>query len=165
MFLHRSIFVMFAVILSTAVSTEQALSDELSDVRPLYHTHCAECHEASGRGDDFRDSGTPIPDFTSEAWFRTKSRAEIRLSILQGKGDNMPPFEDVLSKSDAERLASFIGSFAAVDEDTFQVSYTSTLARERQQFEQQWASLRQKWQSLFWNLETRSLNSRDVIGR
>ena len=130
-------------------------AQEIPDGQVLFSTHCAECHDASGRGTEYRDSGVPIPDFTSPIWRNQRSQAALRLSILQGKGDDMPPFEDVLTEIEAKSVLRFINAFSGFAPATHNVSTKSSLTKDRHRFSYEWTMLRLKWQAVYADLESR----------
>src|SRR6516165_1252761 len=56
----------------------------------LYRTTCLKCHDTDGKGEIVRDVMKTVPDFTDTAWHATRNDAELRRSILDGKGKSMP---------------------------------------------------------------------------
>ncbi len=76
-----------------------------------FQRSCAACHGTDGRGGEMRDSLPSIPDFRSGAWHESRSDAQLRVSVLDGKGAGMPPFRDKVSREQARDLIVFIRSF------------------------------------------------------
>jgi len=64
---------------------------------------CARCHGADGRGSAVRDSLPAIPDFTARAWQETRTDPQLVVSILEGKGAEMPAFQDKLAREHGSR--------------------------------------------------------------
>src|SRR5690348_1869418 len=57
----------------------------------LYRSSCLKCHDTDGKGEIIRDTMPKVPDFTDAEWHATRSEADLRRSILEGKGKSMPP--------------------------------------------------------------------------
>jgi hypothetical protein len=53
-----------------------------------------------------------IPDFASADWQNGRSDAELTVSILEGKGTNMPSFRGKLGEDQAHDLVTHIRSIA-----------------------------------------------------
>ena len=58
-----------------------------------------------------RPSMPPIPDFTTELFHRQHTDAQIRVSILEGKGTLMPANRGRITEEQARDLAPYIRSF------------------------------------------------------
>jgi hypothetical protein len=52
-----------------------------------------------------------IPDFTNRTWHERRGRAELTVSILEGRGAHMPGFGDKLSAQQARELVEFVRAF------------------------------------------------------
>jgi hypothetical protein len=52
-----------------------------------------------------------IPDFTNRTWHERRGRAELTVSILEGRGTHMPGFGDKLSAQQARELVEFVRAF------------------------------------------------------
>jgi mono/diheme cytochrome c family protein len=52
-----------------------------------------------------------IPDFSSRAWQEARSDARLAVSILDGRGDWMPPWRGSISDDQAAELVAYIRSF------------------------------------------------------
>jgi hypothetical protein len=55
-----------------------------------------------------------IPNFTNSAWHAKRTDPQLVLSILDGKGTEMPPFRGKLSGEQARELVAFIRGFSSV---------------------------------------------------
>jgi mono/diheme cytochrome c family protein len=75
-----------------------------------FQRSCVACHGKDGRGDGVRDSLPSIPDFTSGAWQASRTDPQLLVSVLDGKGAEMPPFRDKVSREQARDLVAFIRS-------------------------------------------------------
>lgn len=127
--------------------TERAASSEIQLNK--YRQLCADCHGTDGRGKEYRESGIPIPDFTSKSWGSSKSVAQLRLAILLGKGEDMPPFEEELSTVEANQMVSLIQKLAGLGpgserEDALPGSLK--LRKELERFQLEWSQLKDLWE-------------------
>jgi mono/diheme cytochrome c family protein len=77
----------------------------------IFRQYCMVCHGPDGTGAQLRPSMPPIPDFTSELFHRQHSDAQIRVSILDGKGALMPANRGRVTEDQARDLVPFIRSF------------------------------------------------------
>jgi mono/diheme cytochrome c family protein len=77
----------------------------------VYRASCLECHDSDGRGDATRDVLPKIPDFTSSSWQTSRTDADLRRSILDGKGKLMPRMKDKLGSVDVVRMVAFVRAF------------------------------------------------------
>ena len=78
---------------------------------PLFQRSCRACHGPDGRGDVQRTAMPEIPDFTKRTWHERRGRAELTVSILEGRGAHMPGFGDKLSAQQARELVEFVRAF------------------------------------------------------
>jgi mono/diheme cytochrome c family protein len=78
----------------------------------LFRRLCTRCHEADGRGSVVRESLPAIPDFTRGAWQQIRADAQLLVSILEGKGNGMPPFRGKIGPGEARDVMVYIRSFA-----------------------------------------------------
>jgi mono/diheme cytochrome c family protein len=72
---------------------------------------CSMCHAATGDGSRARDSMRAIPNFTDVAWHGRRTDPQLAVSILDGKGTEMPPFRGKLSREQVRELVAFIRGF------------------------------------------------------
>jgi len=56
----------------------------------IYRQFCIACHGPDGTGSIMRSGMPMIPNFTSEGFYKQHTDAQIRASILEGKGGLMP---------------------------------------------------------------------------
>ncbi len=119
----------------------------LEDTRKIYRQLCADCHGNDGRGSEYRDNGISIPDFASKKWVESKSTAQLRIAILLGKGEEMPPFEDEISAEEASLLVALIRDFAglrAVADSRPEGS--QKLQKDMAAFQNEWSMLANRWE-------------------
>jgi len=76
----------------------------------IFRAYCLACHNADGKGAIVRPGMPDIPDFTMEAWHKSKKDDELSKSILAG-GKFMPPMKDKLTPADADKMVAFVRAF------------------------------------------------------
>jgi mono/diheme cytochrome c family protein len=80
----------------------------------LYRSNCASCHGLRGQGPSFAappGGGPPPPrDFTDPEFQRSRTDAELRRVIVEGKGA-MPPFGRVFDEQELDLLVKKLRSF------------------------------------------------------
>jgi mono/diheme cytochrome c family protein/uncharacterized membrane protein len=81
-------------------------------VRELFRQHCVECHGGDGAGKRARRRLPEIPDFTDPSWQSRRDDAQLLASILDGKGDEMPPNRDEIDEEQARALVAYVRAFA-----------------------------------------------------
>jgi mono/diheme cytochrome c family protein len=64
---------------------------------------CAGCH-----GRDFTGDSVRTPDFTDKGWHRRRSDAQLLVTILEGKGAEMPAYHGKVSEDEARQLVALI---------------------------------------------------------
>jgi mono/diheme cytochrome c family protein len=75
-----------------------------------FQRFCGSCHGTDGRGAAIRESLPSIPDFTAPTWHGRRRDAQLTVTILDGKGAEMPPFRDKISREQVRDLVAFIRS-------------------------------------------------------
>jgi uncharacterized membrane protein len=78
---------------------------------PLYRQRCARCHGADGGGESKRKRLPEIPDFRDPEWQASRTDAQLRISILDGKRTAMPAFRDRLGEDQARELVAEVRAF------------------------------------------------------
>jgi mono/diheme cytochrome c family protein/uncharacterized membrane protein len=86
---------------------------ETATARELFGQHCVKCHGADGTGSRLRRRRPEIPNFTESSWQARRSDAQLLASILDGKGQEMPPWREKLSEKQARGLAAYVRAFAS----------------------------------------------------
>ena len=74
----------------------------------FFQRRCASCHSENFTGVDARKRTPQIPDFTSAAWQTRRSDAQLLVSILDGKGKDMPSFQGRLDRDKASALVAYV---------------------------------------------------------
>ncbi len=77
----------------------------------VYGAYCLACHDADGSGRTARKAMPELSDFTDAKWQDAHSDAELKQSILNGKGKFMQPMKDKLSADDAEKMVAYVRAF------------------------------------------------------
>jgi quinol-cytochrome oxidoreductase complex cytochrome b subunit/mono/diheme cytochrome c family protein len=77
----------------------------------VYRAYCLACHDANGSGQVARKAMPDLPDFTDPKWQAAHQDAELKKSILDGKGKFMLPMKDKLSPTDANQMVSYVRAF------------------------------------------------------
>jgi uncharacterized membrane protein/mono/diheme cytochrome c family protein len=80
--------------------------------RDLFRQRCARCHGADGTGSRVRRRQPTIPDFTDPAWQARRSDPQLLAGILDGKGEEMPPWRGKISEEQARSLVAYVRAFA-----------------------------------------------------
>jgi mono/diheme cytochrome c family protein/uncharacterized membrane protein len=81
--------------------------------RELFRQHCVKCHGPDGTGSPGRGRRPEIPDFTDASWQARRRDAQLLVSILDGKGQEMPSFRRKINEDLAGDLVAQVRSFAA----------------------------------------------------
>jgi mono/diheme cytochrome c family protein len=115
----------------------------------LFRRYCARCHSSDGKGTEARDSLAAIPDFTRLPWQKSRSNAQMAVSVLDGKGTGMPPFRSKVTREQARELVSFIRTFAP--------GFTSTRVPRSSAFDAEFGKLTHEFEDL--ERQVRSLSS------
>jgi cytochrome c6 len=90
------------------------MTAEMRAAGEFYRRQCLKCHGADGTGSATRDDAPQVPDFTNRAWQERRSDAQLRASILEGKGSGMPAYRGKVSEQQAQDLVAYVRAFGAV---------------------------------------------------
>jgi quinol-cytochrome oxidoreductase complex cytochrome b subunit/mono/diheme cytochrome c family protein len=77
----------------------------------VYRAYCLACHDADGRGQTARKAMPDLPDFTDPKWQKSHGDAEVKKSILEGKGKFMLPMKDKLGPADVDQMIAYVRAF------------------------------------------------------
>jgi mono/diheme cytochrome c family protein len=107
----------FALGLALAVAAgckrTSAQGDTQAEAKHLFDSVCAKCHGSDGRGGVPSAEGLPAPsNFTDPAFHASRSEADLRNAIKNGKGP-MPPFGALFDETQTTLLVSYIRAFNA----------------------------------------------------
>lgn len=78
----------------------------------FYGEHCEQCHGAHGASPMMFGVFPGIPDFANRTWQAAHTKAELKWSILHGKGSSMPAWEGDLDGVKAGDLVDYLRTFA-----------------------------------------------------
>jgi mono/diheme cytochrome c family protein len=106
-----------------APASDQAAQERESEeestahaARALFIATCAGCHGRDGRGQgEALPPGAQLPDFTSEAWQRSRSDAQLAQMIRDGRG-MMPAFKKRISDQGVDVLVQHVRRLGAATE-------------------------------------------------
>jgi mono/diheme cytochrome c family protein len=114
--------------------------EKIARAGALYRRECAGCHGQDGKGARARSSHPDIPDFTSRPWQAMRSDAQLRVSILDGKGDGMPSFAEKLDEERSRDLVAFVRAFCP--------GQTAPMKKSSGDFESRFRALQEQLEAL-----------------
>ncbi|HVC92646.1 MAG TPA: c-type cytochrome [Pirellulales bacterium] len=80
--------------------------------KDVFRTYCLACHDTTGGGNPAMRNAMPeLPNFTSAAWAKTRTDADLTHSILEGKGKFMLPMKDKLGAVDVKQMVALVRKF------------------------------------------------------
>jgi hypothetical protein len=89
----------------------------------------------------------PIPDFTSSAFHKEHSDAQLLISILDGKGAFMPANRGRVTEEEARDLVAFVRAFGPATAVTARPQASdSEFEKSYRQLEAQWSELEKELQ-------------------
>jgi mono/diheme cytochrome c family protein len=112
-----------------------------------YRQYCFSCHGLDGRGSELRASMPTIPDFTSRKWQEETPAAQMVVSILDGKGTQMPSFRDRIAEAQARDLAAYI-QFLGPERPPAPPPPDGDFERRFKELQDQWNELQRKLREL-----------------
>jgi mono/diheme cytochrome c family protein len=81
--------------------------------RELFGQRCVKCHGSDGTGSPARGLLPEIPDFTKSSWQAQRSDAQLMASILDGRGQGMPPVRGKIGAEQVRGLVAYVRSFVS----------------------------------------------------
>ena len=122
-------------------------------VEGLYRRQCLVCHGADGSARGVRGSTPTIPDFTRAAWHASRTDAQLAAGILNGRGDEMPAFDDVLNPEQAREMVAYVRAFgparvAPAALTTRTPAPADPFKTEFRKLQEEWDELEQQYQQL-----------------
>jgi len=91
---------------------EDAVAARAKAAEPLFQRICAQCHGTDGKGGPQRTSMPAIPNFTDPVWQKSRSNAQLAISILEGKNRQMPANRGPVRDEQAPDLVAYVRTFA-----------------------------------------------------
>jgi len=107
----------------------------------LFQQFCLVCHGPDGTGAIMRATMPAIPDFTNRGWQKSKSDAELAVSILDGKGTLMPANNTRISGAQSRNLVAYIRAFAGIRGGSQPVVTDVEFEKSFRQLQKQWEEL------------------------
>jgi mono/diheme cytochrome c family protein len=109
----------------------------------IFRQYCIVCHGPDGKGTVMRAVLPPIPDFTSTAFHKEHSDAQLLVSILDGKGTFMPANRGRVTEDQASDLVAYVRAFGPK-------LFTPTIApaASNSEFEKAFRQLEEQWNAL-----------------
>jgi mono/diheme cytochrome c family protein len=93
-----------------------AAMEEKEPKRPVAHgiytKFCLACHGTDGKAKEMKEKMPTIPDFTDRKWQDGVSNVQLIVSILEGKGTLMPPYQAALNEDQVRDLVGYVRDFA-----------------------------------------------------
>jgi ubiquinol-cytochrome c reductase cytochrome b subunit len=78
----------------------------------VYRAYCLACHDSDGRGRTVRAAMPEMPDFTDAKWQTSRTDADFKKAVLEGKGKFMPALKSKLSAADADQAVAYVRGFS-----------------------------------------------------
>jgi mono/diheme cytochrome c family protein len=122
-----------------------ARAEKLRMAGGIFSTLCNPCHGPDGRGTLVRPAMPPIPDFTSSDWQSSRSSSRLALSILEGRGTLMPPWNGKLTPEQARYLVLYVRSFGGPAMLATETEGGAPAALSLAEFDKRIRSLRQQF--------------------
>ncbi len=97
----------------TALIAASAHAEVDAKIVRTFKAKCASCHGVEGKGDTETGKKAKLPDFTTAAWQKSKTDAQIKSTIENGAkkdGNEMDPYKDKLSAEQIDGLVQYIRS-------------------------------------------------------
>jgi quinol-cytochrome oxidoreductase complex cytochrome b subunit/cytochrome c len=114
----------------------------------LYRQYCLTCHGSDGKGRDLKSVMPSIPDFSSAAWQKQTSTAQIMVGILEGKGSLMPSFRGRVGEDQAPDLAAYLRALGPADSTPGSPAPASEFERRFRALQEQWDQLQRQLKEL-----------------
>jgi mono/diheme cytochrome c family protein len=110
-FLQLSLVLLGLLLAASGCKRQEVAGDTRAEAKHLFDSICAKCHGSDGRGGVPAAEGQPPPrDFRDPSFHSTRSDADLRKAIREGKGP-MPPFAALFDDTQTALLVAYIRSF------------------------------------------------------
>jgi mono/diheme cytochrome c family protein len=119
-------------------------------VEGLYRRQCLTCHGADGSARGVRGGTPAIPDFTRAAWQASRTDAHLLAGILNGRGDEMPAFDDVLDPEQARAMVAYVRAFgpATATPAALTPAPAANFTTDFRKLQEEWDELEKQYQQL-----------------
>jgi mono/diheme cytochrome c family protein len=112
----------------------------------IFRQYCIVRHGTDGTGTAMRPVLPPIPDFTSPAFHKDHSDAQLQVSIMDGKGTFMPANRGRITEDQASDLVAFVRAFGPRVFAARPQASDSEFEKAYRQLEDQWNELEKELQ-------------------
>ncbi len=103
-----------ALLASLAQSQEPA-NPQARAAAQLFNRYCVQCHGTDGKGDPGRKTLPAIPDFTDAVWQKSRTNIQMRISVLEGKDQQMPSNRGQVTDAQAAELVAYVRTFGPAE--------------------------------------------------
>ena len=114
----------------------------------IFRQYCFVCHGNDGTGSLMRPSMPAIPDFTSDTFHKGHNDAQIKVSILDGKGTLMPSNRGRVTEEEAGYLVAYVRAFGHWSPDTRPGTSDAAFEKAYRDLEQQLDALHKQMQKI-----------------
>jgi mono/diheme cytochrome c family protein len=112
----------------------------------IFRQYCIVCHGPDGTGTVIRSALPKIPDFTSPAFHKDHSDAQLMVSILDGKGTQMPANRGRVSENQVGDLVAYVRAFGPKIPGTKPRVSDTEFEKSFRQLQEQWNELQKELQ-------------------
>jgi mono/diheme cytochrome c family protein len=130
-----------------ARASSERVHVQAGEARGLFQKFCATCHGADGQGRALRSHVPWAPEFTSARWHEQRTDAQMKISILEGKGTAMPPFRGKLGEAQVSDLVIYLRAFAPASSPAVERP-ASEFQRRFQQLQNEMSDLKRQYREL-----------------
>jgi mono/diheme cytochrome c family protein len=99
---------------SSAGSRTAASDTPATGGREVFSRLCVACHGKDGQSQALRARIPWAPNFTSPEWHKLKDEGRLVMSVLEGRGYEMPAFRERISGPEAREVVHFLRSLAGL---------------------------------------------------
>jgi mono/diheme cytochrome c family protein len=126
---------------------EDTVAARAKAAEPIFQRICAQCHGPDGKGGPQRSTMPAIPNFTDPLWQKSRSSAQLTISILEGKNRQMPANRGPVSDDQAPALVAYVRTFGPQSGPTPEIG-GSDYDVEFKKLSQQWDELSHEYMEL-----------------
>jgi mono/diheme cytochrome c family protein len=127
--------------------TSPETANRLRRAAVLFRSYCIACHGPDGTGvAAMRQSLDKLPDFTNPKFQEQHSDPQLRISILDGKGTQMPANRGRITETQARDLADYIRTLGP--EGSVKYGPRTPFQEEFDRLQRQWEALERQLRGL-----------------
>ena len=125
--------------------TSPEMANRLRAAAVIFRSYCVACHGPDGTGvAAMRQSLDKLPDFTNPSFQEQHSDPQLRISILDGKGTQMPANRGRITETQARDLAAYIRTLGP--EGSVKYGPRTAFQEEFDRLQRQWDALERRYQ-------------------